>query len=786
MARPGRSMRAVVRMLAGGSLLAAGLAFAAVPPPAPGSAAPVVDAPGAQHFAGINPATSSAPSWPEQPQAPKGAPNVLLILTDDIGFGATSTFGGPVPTPAFDALAKEGLRYTQFNTTAICSPTRAALLTGRNPHAVGMGHVENTSAGYEGYDSVIPKSSAFVSRILRQGGYNTAAFGKWHLTPQWEQSQAGPYDRWPLGQGFENFYGFLASDNSQWNPTLTQDNSFIDVATPPGYHFDADMADHAIRWIAERKANAPDKPFFVYYAPGTAHTPNHVPKEWLDRFRGRFDKGWDALREEVFARQKALGVVPADTVLTARPKELPAWSSLSADQRRLYARYMEAWAASVAYMDAQIGRVIQSLKDSGQYDNTLIIYIQGDNGSSAEGGMDGRLFQQSLLNDHAEQRAYALSRIDDIGGPDLYPLFPTGWGWAMDTPFKYYKQIASYFGGTRNGMVMSWPKGIADKGGIRSQYHFVTDIMPTILEATGVTRPASVDGVEQRPLDGVSMAYSFTAPDAPSHRRMQVYEMVDSRGIYLDGWFASMRPTRQPWSFDKPADPDKTPWELYDIRTDFSQAHDLAARHPNRLRMMQQLFWAEAGRNNILPILEPTILPTGRPSLGAGRTAFRYPQGVTRIPEDSAPHIIGRSYSVSTTIEVAAGAPNGVLVAQGGRFGGWALYFRDGRLTYHQNALDPRQYRVVSDRVLGPGRHDVAMLFKADSHARGAGGTVSFTIDGQPAGQGHVPLTLGGWISHIEGLDVGVDTGTPVSGEYRSRDSAFNGRFDALEMKLID
>lgn len=785
--RPRGAMRVMLRILASSALLGAQATLAAGPPPAAGAAgAGVVDPPGGQHFRGVTPTSSSAPSWPDQPQAAKGAPNVLLILTDDIGFGATSTFGGAVPTPTFDALAKEGLRYTQFNTTAICSPTRAALLTGRNPHAVGMGHVENTSAGYEGYNSVIPKSSAFVSRVLRGAGYNTAAFGKWHLTPQWEQSQAGPYDRWPLGQGFENFYGFLASDNSMWNPTLTQDNSFIDVATPTGYHFDADMADHAINWIAERKANAPDKPFFVYYAPGTAHTPNHAPKDWIDRFKGRFDKGWDALRAETFARQKALGVIPANTELTPRPKELPAWSSLSADQRRLYARYMEAWAASVAYMDAQIGRVIQSLKDSGQYDNTLIVYIQGDNGSSAEGGPDGRLFQQSLLNNNDEKRSYALSRIDDIGGPDLYPLFPNGWGWAMDTPFKYWKQIASYFGGTRNGMVVSWPKGIADKGGIRSQYHFVSDVMPTILEAAGVAQPRSVDGVEQKPLDGVSMAYSFAAPQAPSHRRMQVYEMVGSRAVYLDGWFASMQPTRQPWNFEKSLDPDKAKWELYDIRTDFSQAHDLAARNPDRLRMMQQLFWAEAGRNSILPSLDATIIPEGRPSLGTGRTEFRYIQGITRIPEDSSPHIIGRSFSVTTTIDVAAGAPNGVLVAQGGRFGGWALYFKDGRLTYHQNALDPRQYRVASDRVLGAGKHGIGMTFKADSAARGAGGTVSFTIDDQPAGQGHVPLTLGGWISHIEGLDVGVDTGTSVSDDYRAGDSRFNGRFDALEMKLLD
>ena len=738
-----------------------------------------------QRFSGPTLETSGSQSWPDQAVAAANAPNVLLIISDDVGFGATSTFGGPVPTPTFDALAQSGLRYNGFNTTAICSPTRAALLTGHNPHSIGMGHVENTPVGYPGYNSVIPKSAAFVSEVLREGGYNTAAFGKWHLTPQWQQSQAGPYDRWPLGQGFEHFYGFLASDNSMWNPTLTNDNSFIDVATPPGYHFEADMADHAISWMQEQKALAPDKPFFAYYATGTAHTPHHAPKEWIDRFRGKFDKGWDIVREETFARQKKLGIIPANAELTPRNKELPAWTSLSANQRRLYSRFMEAWAASLAYSDAQVGRVIQSLKDHGQFDNTLIVYMQGDNGSSAEGGMNGRLFQQSLLNAYNEDFKYMLSRIDDIGGPDLYPLFPSGWGWAMDTPFKYYKQIASYFGGTRNGLVMSWPKGIEDKGGLRQQYHYVTDIMPTILDAAGIMMPKSIQGVAQTPLDGISMRYSFMAPNEPSHRRMQYYEMVGSRGLYLDGWFASMRPSRQPWMAGDNAPGKEQVWELYDTRTDFSQSHDLAKKYPQRLKEMQELFWAEAGRNHVLPILGPEIIPGERPTLGGKRTDFAYPQGIKRVPEDASPHIIGRSFTVSTTFD-SASVPSGVLVAQGGRFGGWSLYFKEGRLAFHQNALDPRQYTVMSNLALEAGRHTIDMRFQSDSKTRGSGGTVTFTIDGQPAGSGHVAMTLPGWISHIEGLDVGSDTGTPVSKDYTSAASIFNGRFDTLRIQLTD
>lgn len=737
----------------------------------------------AQVYAGPDESASSAPVWPQSPIAPRNAPNVLLIMTDDIGFGASSTFGGPVATPAMEMLAKTGLRYTQFNTAAICSPTRASLLTGRNPHAVGMGHVENTAAGFDGYNSIIPKSSAFISTILKQNGYNTGAFGKWHLTPQWEQSQSGPYTRWPLGQGFENFFGFLASDNSMWNPTLTRDNSFVNKAIPQGYHFDEDMADEAINWIQARHANNPDKPFFAYYAPGTGHTPNHVSHAWMENYKGKFDSGWDVLRDKTFERQKALGVIPANTVLTERPKDLPAWNTLSKDQKRLYARYMEAWAGSIAHMDAQILRIVQSLKDSGQYDNTLIIYIQGDNGSSAEGGMNGLMFQQSLLNSYKEDFDYALTRIDDIGGPNLYNEFPAAWGWATNAPFKYYKQVSSYFGGTRNALVMNWPNGIRSGGGIRGQFHYVSDIMPTILKATGIDAPVSVEGVAQEPMDGVSMNYSFDASNAPSHRKLQVFEMVGSRGIYFDGWFASMKLSRQPWNLASSGLEDKG-WELYDISKDFSQSNDLAAKFPKKLEMMKKFFWAEAGRNKIVPLLGANLLPSGRPSLGAGRTTFSYPQGVTRIPEDSSPHIIGESFKVSTTF-TTQGVPSGVLIAQGGMYGGWSLYFKDGKLRYHQNALDPRRYTVTSDQALTAGRYDLEMVFTVDEHKRGSGGLISFSLNGKPAGSGRVPLTLGGWISHIEGTDIGVDTGTSVSPDYKSDESRFNGNFKAISLEIL-
>ncbi|MBI1181165.1 MAG: sulfatase-like hydrolase/transferase [Alphaproteobacteria bacterium] len=738
-----------------------------------------------QKFDGITPAESQPPSWPAEPQAPKGAPNVLLIMTDDIGFGTSSTFGGPVPTPTLDMLAKDGLRYNQFNTTALCSPTRAALLTGRNPHNVGMGNVENLSAGYDGYNSVIPKSAGMVSEVLREDGYSTAAFGKWHLTPQWEQSQAGPFDRWPTGEGFEYFYGFLASDTSQWNPVLTEGTKPIDPAAGhPGYNLDEDLATRSIKWIQQHHALAPDKPFFVYYATGTAHTPHHAPKAWLEKFRGKFDQGWDKVREETFARQKAMGIIPANAKLTPRPDVLPAWSSLSPKQKKLYARLMEAYAAAVAHMDSEVGRLIQYLKDSGQYDNTLIIFIEGDNGSSAEGGPNGLLFQQSMINGYKEDLDYMVSRIPDIGGPMLYNHYPAAWGWAMDTPFQYYKQIASYFGGTRNGLVISWPNEIKDKGGLRSQFHYVTDIAPTIYQAVGVQAPAMLDGVPQKPLDGVSMEYSFTAPDAPSHRHMQYFEMVGNRGIYKDGWVAAMRPFRQPWGINEPgAKAETQPWELYHVADDYSEAVDLSKANPQKLRDMQNLFWAEAGRNQVLPI-RTELTAEGRPSLAKDRTVFTYPAGMVRISQDTAPHIVNRSFSVEADVVVPQGGAKGVLVTQGGRFGGWGMYVKDDKVVFHYNALDPRRYTIRAQEPLTPGPHKVVADFKSDGGKFGPGGVVTISVDGHQVGQGRVEHTLGNWISHTEGMDIGLDTGTPIDEEYDVADSKFTGDLKGVTIRL--
>ncbi|XHS00637.1 arylsulfatase [Sphingomonas sp. DBB INV C78] len=707
-----------------------------------------------------------------------GAPNVLLIMTDDVGFGASSAFGGPIPTPTFDALAKQGLRYNQFNTTALCSPTRAALLTGRNPHNVGMGNVTNLPTGYDGYTSVIPKSAATTAEVLKQNGYNTAMFGKSHLTPEWEMSQAGPFDRWPNGLGFEYFYGFLSADASMWSPNLVENSRPVEPPhNDPSYHFDRDMADHAIRWIEEQHALAPDKPFFVYYAPGTAHTPHHAPKEWLDRFRGKFDQGWDAIREETYLRQKRMGIIPPTTQLTPRPASLPAWNSLSADQKRLYSRLMEAYAASLAYADEQMGRIVADLKAKGEFDNTLIIFIQGDNGGSGEGGLNGLLFEQSGIARYDEDFNYMLSRIDEIGSPTLYNHYPAAWGWALNAPFQWTKQVASHFGGIRNGLVVSWPARIKDAGGVRDQFHYVTDVMPTILEAAGVKAPSMVNGVAQQPIDGVSMAYSFTQKAEPSHRKTQVFEMMENMGIYQDGWWAGTTPARSAWDVTKniKIDLDTRKWELYNIRQDFSQAKNLAASNPAKLQEMQQLFWAEAARSKILPIHDFAEGTEGRPTLTEGRDQFVYYPGLTRAAESAVPHTIGHSYAITADVVLPDRPANGVLVTQGGRFGGYALYLKNGRPIFHYNAVGPRQYKISATEALPPGPHKILADFKADSAARGGGGTLTLSVDGKIIGSGRVEHTLFGWVSHTEGFDVGEDTITPINDDYTIPASRFDG-----------
>lgn len=728
------------------------------------------------------------PSWPKSPEAPRGAPNIILILTDDVGYGATSSYGGPVPTPHFDALGKQGLRYTGYNNSAICSATRAALLTGRNEHAVGMGRVANAPTRYEGYTSVMPKSAGTVAEVLRQNGYSTAAIGKWHLVPEWEESQAGPFDRWPTNMGFQHYYGFIGADTDQFAPSLTSGTTPVEPPhDDPDYILDRDLADKAIAWIAEQKQLAPDRPFFLYYATGSTHAPHQAPPEWLDRFRGKFDQGWDVMREEVFQRQRRQGIIPASAKLTPRPAFIPAWSSLPEDKRKLYSRMMEAYAAQLAFADEQIGRVIESVRARGEIDNTMIVFVQGDNGASGEGSQNGSMYEQAFINGYAEPLDYMRAHIDKIGGPDAYSNYPTGWAWAMNTPFQYYKQTASHFGGLRDGMVISWPARIKDAGTTRSQFHYVTDIAPTIMEAAGVEAPAVLNGVQQMPIDGISMTYTFTAPQAPSRRRTQVFEVMQNLGIYHDGWWAGTTPTNAPWEFFKSqgtSDPNDRNWELYNIAEDYSQSRDLAKSNPRKLLEMQQIFWAEAARAKILPIHSATEGTAEIPSLRGNRRTFTYQPGLTRVPARAAPETIGNSYSITARVMVGADDADGVMVAQGGKFGGYSFYLDQGRPAFHYNAIGPRQYRIKATQPIAPGEHRLRAEFASDAAKPGSGGTMALFVDDRQVATGRLDATLAARISLYEGFDVGVDTISPVSDEYTTANSKFQGRLDSLTVEI--
>ncbi|MGE0802348.1 MAG: arylsulfatase [Lautropia sp.] len=718
-----------------------------------------------------------AAAWPKLPHAPDRAPNVLVFLTDDVGFGACSTFGGPIQTPVLDGLAASGLRFTHFHTTAVCSPTRASLLTGRNPHRVAMGTLANRPTGFDGYTTVIPKTAGTLPQILRCNGYATAMFGKGHVTPEWEMSAAGPFDRWPTGLGFEYFYGFLGYDTNMWAPALVENTTFLEPPQQePPRHFDALMADRAIEWIRQHRAITPDKPFFAYYATGTAHSPHHAPHEWLLKFRGRFDMGWDAMREETFRRQKSTGAIPHDAKLTPRPDGLGSWDALSADQKRLAARLMEAYAAALAHADHQVGRIIEELRRCDVLHNTLIIFIQGDNGGSVEGGFNGQLFAQSLNNRFDEDFNYSLQRIDDIGGPSLYNHFPAAWGWAINTPFQYYKQVASHFGGTRNGMVMSWPARLYDVGSTRSQFHHVSDVLPTVLEAAGIDVPSTLEGLVQDPLDGMSMLYAALQGDAPARRSVQIFECLENFGIYKDGWFAGSRPVNYPWeslNLRKRSDPEARVWELYHVERDFSQSEDLAEVHPGKLALLQQLFWQEARAGNITPIHPPTIGREGRPSLGEHRKRFTYPAYLRRISDDAAPHTAGRSFSITAQLAIPREGGKGVIACHGSRFGGYAFYLLDGKLLFHYNAIDPHRFTIASDAPVPVGKHEVTAKFDIDEPVPGSGGRVILEVDGNVVGSGRVGRTLRVFV-YTEGFNVGTDSITPVSNDYSTQQSRCN------------
>jgi arylsulfatase A-like enzyme len=729
----------------------------------------------------------SIKDFPKEVTAPKGAPNILLILTDDVGFGATSTFGGPVPTHTFDRLAANGLRYTQFHTTALCSPTRAALLSGRNHHSANTGIIMEGATGFPGYNSLMSKSCGTFAEVLKQNGYNTAWYGKNHNIPDWHSSQAGPFDLWPTGLGFEYFYGFIGGDTSQWAPALYENIKPIEPPhDDPAYYFDKDMADHAIARIRMLHSVAPDKPWLTYYATGTAHAPHHAPKDWIAKFKGQFDMGWDKMREITFEKQKAQGIIPADTKLTERSPGIPAWDSLDADHQKLYAHMMEVYAAALSYADDQMGRIVDAIEDLGELDNTLVIYIQGDNGASAEGGQQGLLNEMAFFNAVPEDFKQLMAHMDELGGPLSFNHYPIGWAHCMDTPFQWTKQIASHFGGTRNGMVMSWPARIKDKGGIRTQFHHVIDIAPTILEAVGLQSPSVLNGVPQKPVEGTSMVYTFDNAKVPSKRRTQYFEMFANRALYNDGWIACTTPPLAPWEVGKTIDVDDYKWELYNVDQDFSEANDLAAKNPKKLGELKDMFWIEAAKYNVLPLDNSKIERmdvTNRPSLTTGRSVFTFYSGQVRIPEGSAPDLKNKSYKIAADVEIPDNGAEGVIATQGGRFNGWGLYLLEGKPTFHYNLVGVQRTTVAGQNSLAPGKHTIVVDFKYDGPGIGKSGTATLLVDGKEVASGNIPRTIPFRISADETLDFGEDTGTPVSEDYHVP-FKFTGTLDKVTITL--
>ncbi|HME32099.1 MAG TPA: arylsulfatase [Terriglobales bacterium] len=719
--------------------------------------------------------------------APAGAPNVLIVLIDDMGFGQPSPFGGPVHMPTIEQLADAGLRYNNFHTTALCSPTRSALMTGRNHHMVNMGGITEVATAYPGNTGIIPDYAASIAKTLRDNGYSTAQFGKNHETPAWEISPSGPTDRWPTRQGFDKFYGFMGGETNQWEPAVYEDLTRIEVPHTPGYHFMTDMTNHAISWIQYEKSLTPDKPFFIYFAPGATHAPHHVPTEWSDKYKGQFDKGWDKVREETLAKQIALGVVPPGTKLAPKPAFIKDWDTLSPDEKRLYAREMEIFAGFGEYADHEIGRLIQSIKDMGQLDNTLIFFIAGDNGASAEGGASGMFNENTYFNGVVEQVPDILKHIDELGGPKSYNHYAAGWAVAGDTPFTWTKQVASSFGGTRNSMVVYWPKGIQAKNEVRSQFGHVIDVVPTILEAAKLPQPVEVDGVKQTPIEGTSLVYTFADAKAPSRHTTQYFEIVGNRAVYHDGWLAGTV-HKAPWEAKPRATLENDKWELYQVTNDFSLTNDLAASQPAKLKEMQGIFVKEAIANHVLPIDDRSIerfdpAVAGRPDLMAGRTSLTVYSGMNGINENAFINTKNTTHTVTAEIEVPKETANGVLIAQGGRFSGWSFYVKDGKLAYCYNWVGFKQYIVNSDKKLLPGKATVRMEFVTDGGKLGAGGTARLFVNGEKVGEGRIPNTNGMLLSLEEGADVGADYGTPVTDVYESP-FAFNGKISWVRVNI--
>jgi len=713
-------------------------------------------------------------------RAPAGAPNVLIILIDDMGFGQSSAFGGPIQMPTVERLAKGGLKYNKFHTTALCSPTRAALLSGRNHHVCNMGSVTETATAFPGQTGQRPASVAPVAEILRLNGYSTAAFGKSHETAAWEVSPSGPTDRWPTRSGFDKFYGFIGGEANQWSPGLYEDMTRVELPRDPKYHLMTDLANQAIKWVSFQKALTPDKPFFVYFAPGATHAPHHVPKEWIAKYKGKFDQGWDKLREETLARQKKLGVVPADTKLAPKPEAIKDWDELNADEKKLFARQMEVFAGFGEYADYEAGRLVQAIEDVGQLENTLLFYIVGDNGASGEGGMNGLFNEGTYFNGVRESVADVLKHLDELGGPKSYGHYAAGWAVAGDTPFTWTKQVAGSYGGSRNGMVIHWPKRIKAQGELRSQWHHVIDVAPTILEAAGLPEPKSVGGTVQTPIQGVSMAYTFDDAKAKDRRKTQYFEIFGNRGVYHDGWLAHTvhraawepRP-RRPLLEDK--------WELYNVESDFSSANDLAAKQPEKLKELQELFLKEAVANHVLPLDDRGIERTnavlvGRPDLMAGRTTLTLHEGMTGMSENVFISTKNRSHSITAEVQIPEGGASGVILAQAGQFGGWSLYLKDGRPMYAYNYLGLETYRVAGSKPVPAGKATIRYEFAYEGPGLGKGGTGTILVDGEKVAAGTIERTQANVFSADEGADVGRDGETPVTDDYKERDNGFTGK----------
>lgn len=701
---------------------------------------------------------------------PKNAPNVVIVLIDDIGFGGPSTFGGPIQTPTLDKLAAGGLKFNNFHTTALCSPTRMALKTGRNHHTANTGSIMESSTGFPGNTGQVPNSVAPLAEMLRLNGYSTGAFGKWHETAAWETSVSGPFDRWPTRQGFDKFYGFIGGETDQWFPLIYDGVTRVNPPETEGYHFTVDMTDQAIGWMKAQQSMTPDKPFFMYYATGAVHAPHHVPKEWADKYKGKFDAGWDSIRNETIARQKEMGVIPANTKLGPKPDDIKDWDALSADERRLFARQAEVFAGFLEQTDHQVGRLASALDDIGEMDNTVFIYIAGDNGTSAEGGFVGMYNEMTYFNNVTEKVEDLLPLMDKWGGPETFPHMAAGWAVAFDSPFSWTKQVASDFGGTRNGMIIHWPGGIEEKGGLRSQFGHVIDIAPTVLEATGLPEPKSVNGTPQTPIEGTSLLYTFDDAEAKERHTTQYFEMFGNRAIYRDGWLARTL-HRAPWQTVDMPPLETDVWDLYDVNADFSLTNNLAEKHPEKLAKLQALFMSEAEKYNALPIDDRVIARmnpalAGRPDILGDRTSLTLYDGMDGMLENTFMNVKNRSKTITAEVQIPTGGANGVILTQGGRFGGWCLYMKDGKPVYTYNFLGLERFTVAAPNAVPAGPATIVLDFVYDGKKKndvGKGGDVTISVNGKAVAEGRVEKTQPLIFSADETADVGLDNQTPVA-----------------------